>query len=221
MNFVVDLIIIAIIVLSTIIGYKRGLIKTAIKICSFIIAIIVTLILYKPVSNFVITNTQIDENLQSTIENNIKGEEINTQVELNEENSENTPENIRKYLNNSINDMTDGVKENVALMVSRNLAILVINAGCAILIFLIVRVGLLLVSFLTEIIEKIPIIKQFNKLGGFLYGIIKGFLIVYAVLGIISLISPFITNAEFMQFITNSTIGAIMYNNNILLNIIF
>lgn len=221
MNFVVDLIIIAIIVLSTIIGYRRGLIKSAIKICSFIIAIIVTLILYKPVANAIITNTQIDENIQTTIEKNIKGEEINTQIELTEENSENTPENVRKYLNDSITSMTNGVKENVSLIIAKNFAILIINAGCAILIFIIVRLGLVVLYFLTSIIEKIPIIKQFNKMGGFLYGILKGFLIIYVILGIVSLASPILGNVEFIQYITNSTIGGIMYNNNILLNIIF
>ena len=41
MFFVVDLIIVAIILLFTFLGYKRGLVKLAIKLCTFIIAVIV------------------------------------------------------------------------------------------------------------------------------------------------------------------------------------
>ena len=54
MNFLLDLIVLAIIALSTFIGYKKGLIKVAVKLCAFLIAIIVTLIFYKPVSNTVL-----------------------------------------------------------------------------------------------------------------------------------------------------------------------
>jgi len=51
MWIIFDLIIIAIIGLATFIGYKQGLVKAAIKILSFFIAIIVALVLYKPISN--------------------------------------------------------------------------------------------------------------------------------------------------------------------------
>ena len=45
MSIVLDLIVILIIALFTFIGYKQGLIKTAIKITSFFIAMIIALIL--------------------------------------------------------------------------------------------------------------------------------------------------------------------------------
>ena len=45
MGIVIDLIIIGIILLSTFLAYKKGLIKLAVQLCSFIIAIIVTVIL--------------------------------------------------------------------------------------------------------------------------------------------------------------------------------
>ena len=54
MNYLIDLIILAIIALSTFIGYKKGLIKVAFGLVSFILAILLSVTLYKPVSNFVI-----------------------------------------------------------------------------------------------------------------------------------------------------------------------
>ena len=67
MSVVLDLIVILIIALFTFIGYKQGLIKTAIKITSFFIAIIIALVLYKPVSALIIKNTTIDDKIESTI----------------------------------------------------------------------------------------------------------------------------------------------------------
>ena len=67
MGIVTDLIVIAIIALFTFLGYKQGLIKAAIKILSFLIAIVIAFILYKPVSSLVISNTSIDDNIKNTI----------------------------------------------------------------------------------------------------------------------------------------------------------
>ena len=60
MSLIIDLIIIAIVLLFTFLGYKRGLIKVAIKLCTFFIAIIVAFMLYKPIANIVIDNTVYD-----------------------------------------------------------------------------------------------------------------------------------------------------------------
>ena len=67
MGFLVDVIIVALVVLSTFLAYKKGLVAQAIKLCAVIIAIIATLLLYRPVANFVIDNTEIDETIQNSI----------------------------------------------------------------------------------------------------------------------------------------------------------
>ena len=69
MIILIDLVVIGIIILSTYLGYKKGLIGVAFKILSFIIAIIITLILYKPVTNIIIQNTTWDEKIEQTIKN--------------------------------------------------------------------------------------------------------------------------------------------------------
>ena len=46
-----------VIALITFIGYKRGLIKVAFKLISFLLAIVLAVVLYKPISNFIINNT--------------------------------------------------------------------------------------------------------------------------------------------------------------------
>ena len=54
MSIIFDIAVIAIIALCTFIGYKQGLVKSAIKILSFFIAIIVAVVLYRPISNLII-----------------------------------------------------------------------------------------------------------------------------------------------------------------------
>lgn len=68
MFLIVDLIIVSIIALCVIIGYRRGLAGCIIKIVSFFLALIVAAILFKPVANMVVNNTQMDENLKTSID---------------------------------------------------------------------------------------------------------------------------------------------------------
>ena len=63
MSFLLDLIVVGIIILCVILGYKRGLIGVAFSLASFFVAVVISLILFIPISNFVIDNTNFDENI--------------------------------------------------------------------------------------------------------------------------------------------------------------
>ena len=65
MNFIIDLCILIIIALSTFIGFKKGFIKVAFRLISFILALIIALVLYKPVSNFIKNYTPIPNKIES------------------------------------------------------------------------------------------------------------------------------------------------------------
>ena len=68
MGIIVDLIIIAIVLLFVFLGYKKGLTGSLIKVLSFIIAIVLAFVFYKPLANIVLENTQIDDNIKATID---------------------------------------------------------------------------------------------------------------------------------------------------------
>ena len=59
MNFIIDIIVILIFLACIFMGYKRGLTKVIIHLLSFILAIIISLILFKPISTLIINNTDI------------------------------------------------------------------------------------------------------------------------------------------------------------------
>ena len=70
MGVIIDIILIAIVLLSAFLGYKKGLVKLGAKLFAGIIAIILTIIVYKPVSGIIIKNTSIDEKIKDTIVQN-------------------------------------------------------------------------------------------------------------------------------------------------------
>ncbi|MDO5555968.1 MAG: CvpA family protein [Clostridia bacterium] len=149
MYIILDLIVVGIIALFTFLGYKQGLVKSAIKILSFFIAIIVSLILYKPVSNVVINNTSIDENIKNVIIEKIKPDG----VEQNEEVS----------IQNSITNKMIGAANNTIEEIANVFSVKLIEICVLLLLYIIIKIVLKFVSALTDLITKLPVLKQINK----------------------------------------------------------
>lgn len=212
---VIDIIIVLIIALCIFAGYKKGLMGVLFKIVSFILALIIALILHGPISNFIINNTSIDENLETLIINNIdpNNEVIDENGNLKE--NTNNSETIQEYITNTIGNVKDGV-ENAA---ARSIVITIINIAVLILILLITRIILGVLNIIIDIVAKLPIIKQFNTAGGLIFGAVEGLIIVYVLLAICALIAPLFGDLQLINSINNSTLGKLMYDNNILLKI--
>ena len=206
MGIILDFILIGIIALFTFIGYKQGLIKVAIKILSFFIAIVIALVLYKPISSLVIKNTTIDDRIKNVIAENVKLEE--------KENSESNI--VKQNLSSKIIAGTNNTIEETA----NAFAVKIIEIGVILILYIIARIVLLFISALTDLIAKLPIIKQINKTGGIIYGFLKGVLIIYIILGIIYLVAPII-NTNRLEIIDKTIITKEIYNSNILLKMVF
>jgi uncharacterized membrane protein required for colicin V production len=205
MSIIIDLIIVLIMLLFIFLGYKRGLVKVAFKLCTFFIAIIVAFVFYKPVAKLVIANTNIDETIETAITRKIlpEGATETQEVDL----SQDLPSIILKNSSDTVQS------------ISKSFTNTIIETACLLLIFIIVKIVLKFVTALADLIAKLPILKQFNKLGGTLYGIIEGLFIVFLGFAIISLIAPML-DSSVLDAINSSTLGSICYNNNLLLKII-
>lgn len=173
MGIIIDIVIILFILASIYLGYKKGLISLGIQLFAFILSIVITLILYRPIGSIIINTTQLDEKLQEMIQ-------------VNAENliSEDSDSKIT-------NELIESAKNGMLPETSRTLAINIIYGITMIVLFIISRICLMLIKALSDIIAKLPIINQFNKLGGVLYGLLRGLFITYVILMIINLIITF------------------------------
>ena len=220
MNFVVDIILALILILSTYIGYKKGLVGVVFKILSFFAALIIVFILYKPVSQLIIDNTMLDEKISSSIQQNLSDYEFNGEGTLVITENTKVSQGIVNLINKILKNTTKSIKNDAIIYVSTELTTFIVRIITMIGLFVVVRLLLLIAQSLVEFIAELPIICLFDKSGGIIYGVIKGFLIIYFILAIISLLSPIISNWGLVDLIESSYVGKIMYNNNILLNFI-
>lgn len=218
MSLIIDLIILGLILLCVFFGYKKGLTKCVIKILSFVIAIIIAVVLFKPISNFVINNTEIDDNIKNSIVE-IVSDDVSETGKVKEDS--NLPKSIVKHINESIETSVSETKQTVVNTVAEQISKTAVNVGVAITLFIVARIALIFVSALSSIITDLPIIKQFDKAGGIIYGLVEALIIIFIVFAIISLISPMIESSGLIAAINKSIIGSVFYNNNLLMNIIF
>ena len=193
MGLIIDGIIVIFILLSAFLGYRKGIITLGIQLVAFIVALIIGLILYRPIAGIVINSTQIDENLQSTIQANIDDMEENND-----------------------NSIVNGIVEQG----SREITINIIYGVTLLILFIIARIVLIFISALANIVAKLPILKQFNKIGGVIYGVLRGMIITYAILMIVSLVITLNPKSSIADALESSYLAKSMSTYNIL-NVFF
>lgn len=198
MGIIIDIIIILFILSSIFLGYKKGLVSLGINLVAFIIAILITFILYRPIANVIINSTQVDENLQAAIENQI-GEVISNDAET-----------------GAIESATNSILQGG----SKTLAINIIYGITMIVLFIIARIALIFISAIANMVSKLPILNQFNKLGGIIYGLLRGVIIVYVILMVVNLIITLNPTGKIKENIDETYLAKTMCEYNIL-NVFF
>ena len=220
MSIIIDAIILGILVLCIALGYRKGLTGSLLKIVSFVLALVIAFVLFKPVSNFIIDKTDWDENLEQGIRDTILSSD-KQEEKVSQEENQNMPAVMLDYINKTVENAGNEAKEAVADATARQVAIMIINSGVWFALFLVARIILIFVKGLTKIITSLPIIKQFDKLGGIIYGLVEAFIVIYAILAVLSFISPVVSGTGILEAVQKSFIGSVMYNNNLLLKLIF
>lgn len=219
-GILVDLVIISIIASNAFWGYRRGLVGVIFKVLTFIVSILIMFVLYKPVSNTIMERTQLDEWLSAKIAENIEGTTLKDGELIEYDDNSSVSRVVVDELNSFVKDALKKAETNVVEYVSTNLAIRMIRIGTMLCLFIVSRFFLLFIRFFAEIIANLPIIRMFNRSGGLIYGVIKGFLVTYVILGVFSIISPLISNWGVLDAIQDSTLGKKMYNDNVIIEFI-
>ena len=193
MGIIIDIILIAIVLLSAFLGYKKGLVKLGAKLFAGIIAIILTIIVYKPVSGMIIKNTSIDEKIKDTIIQN-----ATDVIDKNEQ----MPNSITNQLeNNILPEQAENLSKNVVYSVT------------AVVLFIVVKIILSIVISLMDFVASLPLLKQFNEVGGIVYGLVRGVLIVgicILLMGAYTKINP---ESELNSKIQSTHITKMIYEN--------
>jgi len=193
MGIVIDIILVLIVALSAFLGYKKGLVELGAKLFAGIIAIVITLIIYKPVGNIVIKNTSL-EKTTNVIDENSKISD-------------------NKYIQDASDNTVSQVKEEVLPEQARNIAVNVVYGATALILFIISKIVLSIVISLANAVASLPILKQFNEIGGFLYGLVRGAIISFVLILVIGTVAKLNPNGSLSKNVESTYLLKEVYDN--------
>ena len=162
----------------------------------------ITLIIYKPVGNIVIKNTSIDEKIENTI-----SEKTTNVIDENSKISDN------KYIQDASDNAVSQVKEEVLPEQARNIAVNVVYVATALILFIISKIVLSIVISLANAVASLPILKQFNEIGGFLYGLVRGAIISFVLILVIGTVAKLNPNGSLSKNVESTYLLKEVYDN--------
>ena len=203
----VDIIIIAILVLSTIFGYKRGFFKSLTGIVSVIVSLAIAVCFFTQLADFLKT-TVVYETIYENIEKNMVTSEEDT---ANDEQVSSIPEKLFKSVEESAQEIRDGV----FISLAEKIADIAIKMLSIVILFIVARIVMWIIIALFGIVKKLPLIGWFYSLLGATLGFVRGFLILYIVLFVIAMSASFNPETNLAKIVNQSEFAKVMYNNNV------
>jgi len=191
---ILDVVVIAIIVMFAMIGYKSGFVKTAIELLGWIAVLLFASVVANQVSALIFDNLLVDP---------IKKSIIDFVTESGKNGIDNFFDGLPEYLTNILNvyninaqsiNITDGAKD-ISASIIEHLRTPIISLISFLLNLAIFILGIILVKTLAKVcnsvVSKIPIVANLNRLLGFVSGMAKGFVITIVLTWIFSFILLF------------------------------
>ena len=221
MNWLV-IAVIVLIVLATLAGAKRGLVKT---VLSFFVSLVIMLFVREPVSDFVKNQTGIYAAIETSVSSFVeeKTQEIQAgQAQLTDKviDSLNLPDVLTKSLEQSNSKAVYEQRgiQNIAAYITGWLTDLAFEAVCCIISFVVVWILLRIVTMLLAGIVRLPVLHQIDCIAGAVCGLFTALIIIWIGGIVVTAFAAQDWGREALSMITQSTLLTFLYNNNFLLN---
>ena len=229
MGIYIDIIAVLIIVIAAAVAYFKGFVKTFFGFISTILAIALACLFCKTLDTYIKENTEVDDFIMKSIISINGGMSGDTADDIvgdtisGDHGEDNTSLSLAESIPNTLNEMfgLDKIKEEATTNIVNKITDIVINILSWLIIYAVTRIVLLILTLVFDGIMSLPILKTINNLTGLVLGAIMGIFRVYFILAIIYFVSNIANIANIVSAINTSTLVAQMYNNNLLINLIF
>lgn len=217
---ILTIIILAVLVLSVFSGYKKGFLKTAFSLVSWIVVLVLCNFATPIVTDMLIENTDIEVVVQTTVDTKIN-EVINETLETSDlaELEAALPAELKTALLGENGSLQEVVANGTALDTTALVNGIVGILGFVITV-IILRLAMVVVEVVLNIVAKLPLIGPMDKLLGLACGAGKGIILCWVILAIVSVLALTGVNTELATYISQSELLTWLQDNNVLLNLI-
>ncbi len=220
------IVILALIIGNVAWGYKKGFMRVALSLVSWIIVLIACYVVTPGIADAIIEHTslaevvqeavneRLNEALDEVIDGTLNNEAI-AQVEAK------LPEQLRETLlgeHDSLADLVTGTGDiSVDTTELANGAAYLI---ALIIVLIITRVALIIVEKVLNLVAKLPLIGQANTLLGVAAGALKGFVWCWVVLTVIAMLAYTGANTDLIALVSESPILIWLYEHNPIMGVL-
>mgnify|MGYP003305359782 CR=1 FL=1 len=234
MNILV-VVILAVILLCVLAGYKNGFLKTAFSLVSWIVVLVICNVATPMVTQMLIEKTDIETTIQFVLDAKINEMMSNVMTEtglsdlpesLPEDMSFELPEELQAALPEELRNIlaagsqiTDGISQD-ALVDTALIAEKVVGIISLLMVLVFSRVAIMVVNIVLGIASKLPLIGPLDKVLGLVCGAGKGLIWSWIVLTIVSVLALTGINTEWAAYISQSELLVWLQNNNMILKLL-
>lgn len=204
-------------------GARKGMVRTAVSMVSFILVIVAVSWINPYMGDFIREHTSWEESIQQRTSEMLAGviedqlepdagqqEEIIRQLPL--------PDGMKELLleNNNEEGYRSMAAEGFADYLSGYLAYAVINGIAFVLSFVVTIILIRLILYAVDILTDLPVLGGINRAGGIVLGAVQGLLWLWIIFLVIALFADTPAGRVLMEQIRINPVLSWLYNNNFL-----
>lgn len=217
MGIILDLILLAIVVIAGILGYKKGAIAVVLDIVILIILIPIVIWLRTPVNNYVMDHTKLGKDVEKSITKQLKEKGVTEEKQIEFKGF--------KPLEKKVNEIVDNIKKeqysNFTEQLAKELSKVVVNAIVTIALAIAIYIILKIVQrVVVNIVDIIPLVSFINDVAGSVIEILKVLLIIFVLLYLLQFVLPLLNNSSVLDKIEKTRVLKYMYQNNLVSKVI-
>lgn len=222
-----DYALIIIILICAGVGYNKGLIKMIYSLSSTIIGIFLAYFLYPQVSALLIKHTGLynfimNKAIQALNLKELARNAVTSQDQMQVIQNLKIPSFLKKILIDDNNPVVynllkaTGVEE----YIGGTIATIAINALAFLIVLLVVMILLNIIAQVLNLVSKLPVVHQLNKVGGLAIGLAQSVIFIWIVCILLSFVIALQGDEKLLLLVDQSPLVKIFYNNNLILKFI-
>lgn len=216
------IVVLAILILNALAGYKKGLIRMVLSMVAMIIAVIVVSIVTPSLKDYMAENTSFDDSIRDKTQEYFDDKEVFDKSEDTIIASLPLPEELKDCLDkhSDKSEYTELGYKNVNDYVVGYVSDIIFTIIIYILSFIVIYIGISVLFRVLNVISHLPGIHMINKTAGLIAGLVHGLLTIWIAFIILTIFANGSFAGSVFEQINDSGILTFLYSNNLLMELI-
>ena len=224
---IVDIVILAILGLSVLVGLYRGFISSVASMGGCLLSLGLSFWLSPMLANAIQKNPDILRTLASYTDaatklgdQSLAASNVTTLTESGIAeiiNRVSLPAPLSTLLQNNLQNKVFGAAADVGTYISQTIIGAILNVICFIVCFLALMLVIHLVINFLKVVFKFPVLKQLNSLAGGAFGLLRGALLCFVAFALLPLVQTLLPMQEISQLVEQSALAPLFNSGNLIL----